>query len=66
METEAKLDCQLIGEDGNIFNLMALAAKTMRTSDYWKDKVNEMYDKVTSSPDYYAALMVIADYVNII
>lgn len=65
MGTEEKLDCKLIGEDGNIFNLMARAARTMRTSDYWKDKVDEMYDKVRASENYYIALMVIGEYVNI-
>lgn len=66
MGEEKKLDCKLIGEDGNIFNLMAHAAKTMRTSDYWKDKVNEMYKRVQDSGNYYIALTVIGEYVNII
>ena len=28
-----KPDCKLIGEDGNIFNLMARAIKTLREND---------------------------------
>lgn len=62
---EEKLRCKLIGEDGNIFNLMAIVARTMRQSEYWKDRVQEMYDRVRNSRDYYAALMVLDDFVII-
>lgn len=67
LEQEApKEDCRLIGEDGNIFNLMALVSQTMRRNPYWTHRVNEMISKVTSSIDYYAALAVLGEYVNIV
>lgn len=59
-----KPDCQLIGQNGNIFNLMGIAARTLRENDM-ADQAKEMLDKVTSSGSYEEALMVIGDYVNI-
>lgn len=59
-----KPDCQLIGQNGNIFNLMGIAARTLRENDM-ADQAKEMLNKVTSSGSYEEALMVIGDYVNI-
>lgn len=65
-EEAPKEECKLIGEDGNIFNLMALVARTMRRNPYWAQRVDEMITNVKASRDYYAALVVLGNYVDII
>ena len=59
-----KPDCKLIGEDGNIFNLMARAARTLRENDL-SEKAKEMRERITSSGSYDEALCIIGEYVNI-
>jgi macrodomain Ter protein organizer (MatP/YcbG family) len=58
-----KPKAKLIGQDGNIFNLMAIAAKAMRKAK--SDKVDQMIDEVTNSNSYDEALRAIARYVDI-
>ena len=59
-----KPDCPLIGQDGNIFNLMGIAAQTLRRAGL-ADQAKEMLDRVRESGSYYQALGVIGEYVNI-
>ena len=59
-----KPDCKLIGEDGNIFNLMARAARTLRENDL-SEEAAEMRERITSSGSYDEALCIIGEYVNI-
>ena len=59
-----KPDCKLIGEDGNIFNLMARAARTLRENDL-SEEAKEMRERITSSGSYDEALCIIGEYVNI-
>ena len=59
-----KPDCPLIGQDGNIFNLMGIAAQTLRRAGL-DDQAKEMLDRVRESGSYYQALGVIGEYVNI-
>ncbi len=60
-----KPDCKLIGEDGNIFNLMARAIKTLRENNL-SEEAKEMRERITSSGSYDEALCIIGEYVNII
>ncbi len=60
-----KPDCKLIGEDGNIFNLMARASRTLRENDL-SEEAKEMRECITSSGSYDEALCIIGEYVNII
>ena len=60
-----KPDCKLIGEDGNIFNLMARAARTLRENDL-SEEAKEMRERITSSGSYDEALCIIGEYVKII
>lgn len=53
----------LIGEDGNIFNLIGIAARTLRHAGQG-DRADEMWKRVTQSGDYYKALAVIGEYVE--
>ena len=63
-EEKAKPDCVLIGEDGNIFNLMGIASRTLKENGM-ADEAKEMCERVRSSGSYYEALGVIGEYVNI-
>lgn len=60
-----KPDCKLIGEDGNIFNLMARVSRTLRENNL-SEEAQEMRERITSSASYDEALCIIGEYVNII
>ena len=59
-----KPDCKLIGEDGNVFNLMGLAARTLRRNGL-AEQATEMTERVTGCGSYDEALCIIGEYVNI-
>ncbi|SKC57864.1 hypothetical protein [Maledivibacter halophilus] len=61
----SKPKCKLIGEDGNVFSLMAIASKTLKEAKM-KDKADEMVEKVMASGSYLEALAVISAYVEIV
>ncbi len=61
---QIKPNCPLIGEDGNIFHLVGIAAKTLRKNGM-KEEASEMTEKVFKSGSYEEALGIIGDYVNI-
>lgn len=64
-EEKLKPDCPLIGQDGNIFNLMGIAARTLRRSGM-ADQATEMCSRIhESAGSYYEALGIIGEYVNI-
>lgn len=63
-QEQAKPDCPLIGADGNIFNLMGIASRTLRHSGM-VEQATEMCSRVRESGDYYSALNIIGEYVNI-
>ena len=59
-----KPKCPLIGQDGNIFNLMGIASKTLKRNGMY-DEAKEMCSRITSLGSYYEALNVIGEYVEI-
>ncbi len=59
-----KPKCKLIGEDGNIFNLMGIAHKILKEAGM-EENADEMVKRVTSSKSYLEALAVISEYVDI-
>lgn len=61
---QKKPDCKLIGEDGNIFNLMGIASRTLRQNGMAEQAV-EMRDRIRASGSYDEALCIIGGYVNI-
>lgn len=61
---EFKPDCKLIGEDGNVFNLMAIVYRTLQKEGR-KDKGEEMQKRVWASQSYNEALHIFMDYVEI-
>lgn len=63
-EEKQKPNCELIGQDGNIFNLMGIASRTLRRNGM-ADEAKKMCDRITHSDSYYSALNIIGEYVNI-
>ena len=59
-----KPDCPLCGVDGNIFNIMGIASRTLKQNSM-KDEAHEMCDRITKSGSYSEALGIIGEYVNI-
>lgn len=63
-QESAKLDCPLIGQNGNIMNLIGIASQTLREHDM-EEQAKEMFQRITQCQSYDAALSIIGDYVNI-
>lgn len=65
-QAQDKPDCPLIGKDGNIFNLMGIAARTLRENGL-DDQAGEMRERIMGGgcQSYEAALSIIGEYVNI-
>ena len=61
---QKKPDCKLIGEDGNIFNLIGIASRTLRRNNM-SEQANEMCARINASGSYDEALGIIGEYVNI-
>ena len=59
-----KPDCPLIGQDGNIFNLVGIAAKTLKRNGL-SEQASEMTSRVLNSGSYEEALSILGEYVNI-
>ena len=59
-----KPDCPLIGEDGNVFHLVGIAARTLKRNGL-SEQASEMMAKVFGSGSYDEALGIIGEYVNI-
>lgn len=63
-EQTDKPDCPLIGADGNIFNLMGIASRTLKQHGM-QEQSKEMLERVQQSGNYAEALNIIGEYVNI-
>jgi len=61
---DIKPDCPLIGADGNIFNLMGMAKKTLEKHGF-PEKAQKMIERIEQSGSYAEALNIIGEYVNI-
>ena len=61
---QQKPNCPLIGEDGNIFHLVGIAAKTLRRNGM-STEASEMSTRIFNSGSYEEALGIIGEYVNI-
>lgn len=65
MENERnKPDCPLIGQDGNVFNLIGIASRTLKENGM-ATEAKEMSSRVFASGSYDEALSIIGEYVNI-
>ncbi len=63
IQEQVKPKCPIIGADGNIFNIMGMASKTLKSSDMAEES-KEMCSRITSSGSYEEALGVIMEYVE--
>lgn len=64
-QKSSKPNCPLIGQDGNIFNLMGIASRTLREYDLG-EQAKEMTNRIYSdAKSYDEALSIIGEYVNI-
>lgn len=61
----SKIQVRLIGEDGNIFNLVGITSKALEKNGQ-RQESTEMKNKVFSSKSYEEALAIISDYVDIV
>lgn len=60
-----KPDCPLIGQDGNIFNLMGIASRTLQKNGL-PEQATQMCNRIQETAgSYYEALNIIGEYVNI-
>ena len=62
-----KPKCKLIGEDGNIFNLIGIASRTLKKNGQVM-QVNEMTRRITQDGEaksYDEALAIIMEYVDV-
>ena len=60
-----KPKCKLIGEDGNVFNLMGIVSKTLKEAGE-PEKVNEMIQRITKeAKSYDEALAMLMEYVDV-
>ena len=59
-----KPDCPLIGVDGNVFNLIGIASRTLKKHGLG-DQAKEMSSRVFACGSYGEALNIIGEYVNI-
>jgi hypothetical protein len=60
-----KPKCKLIGENGNIFNLMGIAQKTLKQNGLG-NKATEMINRITNTAkSYEEALNIISEYVEV-
>lgn len=58
-----KPKCKLVGQDGNIFNLVGIAARTLRRAGM-NESADQMTDRVFKSHSYDEALAIICEYVE--
>jgi len=60
-----KPKCRLIGEDGNIFNLMGIVSRTLKEAGE-PEKAEEMIRRITSdAKSYDEALNMLMEYVDV-
>ena len=60
-----KPSCKLIGEDGNIYNLMSIASRVLRENGK-SEQADEMFERITKTAEsYHQALAIIMEYVEV-
>lgn len=59
-----KPKCKLIGEDGNIFNLLGIASRALKEAGL-ESQADEMIARIYKSQSYTDALGIIMEYVEV-
>jgi len=62
--TKVKPVVNLVGEDGNIFNLMGIASKALKRADQYNE-AKEMSKRIFNCGSYDEALMIISEYCEV-
>jgi len=62
-ENFKKVNAKIIGEDGNVFNLIGICSKALKNNGYY-DEASELVKRVTNSHSYDEALQIMLEYVN--
>lgn len=68
MSNEVKypeITVELIGQNGNIFNLIGICTRAMRRAKVSMEECNRFVDEVTSAKNYNEALAVIMRWVDV-
>jgi hypothetical protein len=55
--------CKLVGENGNIFNLMGITSRTLKDAGL-EEQAAEMRERIFKSESYDRALQIIMEYVD--
>ena len=63
-QVQKKPNCPLIGQNGNIFNLLGIASNTLKENDM-ADEAKEMRERIVFCGSYDEALGIISEYVEI-
>jgi len=63
-ESVEKPKCKLVGENGNIFNLGAIASRALKKAGRHKT-AKEMVNKMFSAENYDEALAIVQEYVDV-
>ncbi len=59
-----KPKCKLVGENGNIFNLIGIASRTLKDAGL-EEQAAEMTERIFKSESYDKALQIITEYVEV-
>lgn len=63
LDESLRPNAKMIGEDGNVFNLMGICSRKLKKAGY-PEKAEEMLNRVTSCGSYDEALSIMSEYVN--
>ncbi|MCR4888538.1 MAG: hypothetical protein K5979_05075 [Ruminococcus sp.] len=63
MAEKEKPMCPIIGANGNIFNILGIASRTLKDNGM-AEEAQEMYNRAISSGSYDEALCIITDYIT--
>jgi hypothetical protein len=63
MSNKRKPQVQLVGQDGNVFNLMGICVRALKRVDQ-HDEAKELQKRVMSCNSYDEALVIMLDYID--
>lgn len=62
--SEKKPRVKLVGEDGNVFNLIGICSRALKAAGQ-ADKSKEMVNKIYACGSYYEALSIMMEYCEV-
>ena len=64
MENNKKPKVKLVGEDGNVYNLIGICSRALKKAGQ-SEKAKEMSEKIFKSGSYHEALAIMMDYCEV-